>query len=74
LKELLAIKFWWHQVKEAPEVNNTKVFANGISQGSKAWIPKGGQVEPNSTLGANDEWKKAQNIDKKKILLILQIM
>jgi hypothetical protein len=62
----LAIKLWWHQVKEAPEVNNIKVLAKGTSQGFNASIPLGGHIEPNSTLGANEEWKKAQNIEKKK--------
>jgi hypothetical protein len=62
----LPIRLWWHQVKEAPEVNKIKVLANGTSQGFNASIPLGGHIEPNSTLGANEEWKKAQNIEKKK--------
>jgi hypothetical protein len=62
----LAIRFWWHQVNEAPEDNNIKVLAKGTSQGFSASKPLGGHNEPNSILGDNEEWKKAQNIEIKK--------
>ena len=42
------------------------VFNNGTSHGFNASIPAGGQCAPNSTVGAKDEWKKAQKILIKK--------
>lgn len=51
---------------EAPEDNKIIVFNKGIWIGLKATIPAGGQDKPNSILGANLEWKKAQKNDKKK--------
>ena len=41
------------------------VLSRGILNGLKGWMPAGGQVAPNSTLGARLEWKKAQKNEKK---------
>ena len=51
----------------APEVNNIKVFSNGISHGLKVSIPRGGQTPPISIEGEVLEWKKAQKKAKKNI-------
>ena len=37
---------WWHQVIAAPDVNNNKVFNNGISNGFKMTKCFGGQTAP----------------------------
>jgi hypothetical protein len=42
------------------------VFAVGTSDASTGSIPLGGHSPPNSIAGASDEWKYAQNIDRKK--------
>jgi hypothetical protein len=59
---------WWHQVQDAPEVNKTIVFNNGISQALKTSIPLGGQTPPISGAGFKLEWKKAQKKAKKNII------
>jgi len=43
------------------------VFKRGTSQGESTRIPKGGQIEPISIVGAKLEWKKAQKNEKKNI-------
>ena len=42
------------------------VFNKGTWKGLNTLIPKGGHIEPISTLGGNLEWKKAQKNLKKK--------
>lgn len=42
------------------------MFNKGTPHGEKGIIPKGGHCPPNSTLGANLAWKKAQKKDRKK--------
>jgi len=41
------------------------VFSKGNSNGLTACIPLGGHWAPNSTVGDNALWKKAQNIPRK---------
>lgn len=63
---------WWAHVTLTPEANRITVFNKGIWKGLKGKIPQGGQNEPNSTVGLNLEWKKAQKKEiKKKISLII---
>jgi hypothetical protein len=42
------------------------VLAVGTSDASTGSIPFGGHSDPISIVGANEEWKYAQNILKKK--------
>lgn len=49
-----------------PDDNNKTVFNKGSSNALIASIPFGGQWPPNSTVGANELWKKAQKIERKK--------
>ena len=49
-----------------PEESKIIVFNKGTLQGLKVKIPTGGHLDPNSTFGANLEWKNAQKNDKKK--------
>jgi len=46
------------------------VFNKGSSKGFIVCIPKGGHSEPITISGLIALWKKAQNIDKKKIFQI----
>lgn len=62
----LAIKEWWEKVTVEPEDNNNTVFKNGTDKGFNASIPKGGQLDPNSTEGERAEWKYAQKMEIKK--------
>jgi hypothetical protein len=39
----------------APDNNKIKVFIKGTPHGLKGSIPLGGQIAPNSTVGANEE-------------------
>jgi len=57
---------WCAHVIVAPDNNRIKVFTNGTSQGSKGCIPLGGQIAPNSIVGARAEWKKSSKKTKKK--------
>ena len=50
---------------QTPLDSNKKVLSNGIAKGSKAEIPRGGQLDPISIAGERLEWKKAQNTLKK---------
>jgi hypothetical protein len=43
-----------------PNESKIKVFKKGIPQGFNTSIPLGGQIAPISTVGAKEEWKKAQ--------------
>lgn len=60
------IMAWCDQVTEAPDDKRTAVFSRGTSNGFKALIPIGGHTAPISTVGPNEEWKKAQKKEKKK--------
>lgn len=59
---------WWAQVIDKPLVNKIQVFKNGIWKGSIEIREKGGQIEPNLSLGVSLLWKKAQNHPKKNII------
>ena len=51
---------------QLPQIdNNITVLSKGNSKGLIASIPIGGHWAPNSTVGDNALWKKAQNIAKK---------
>ena len=41
------------------------MFNKGMENGDKALIPVGGQMQPNSVVGANLLWKNAQKKAKK---------
>lgn len=70
--ELFSIKLWWAQVTVTPEVNKIIVFNKGIWKGLNGIIFFGGQIIPNSIVGAKLLWKKAQkNEIKKKISEII---
>jgi hypothetical protein len=43
------------------------VFKRGTAKGFKGEIPVGGQIQPNSGVGARLLWKKAQKKAKKNI-------
>jgi len=49
----------------APLDKSITVFRRGNSKGFIGSIPIGGHWAPNSTVGVNALWKKAQNIAKK---------
>ena len=59
------IKLWWHQVTLTPDDKRIIVFNNGIENGFKVIIPKGGQFIPISIEGERLEWKNAQKKEKK---------
>lgn len=65
--QALSLIIWWLQVTVKPDNNKIKVFNNGIFKGFNTFIPKGGQIEPNSILGERLAWKKAQKKEKKNI-------
>lgn len=54
------------QVMEAPLESSTTVLSKGTANGSMCLIPAGGQTDPRSVLGLNEEWKKDQKNDMKK--------
>lgn len=63
---------WCVHVTLTPDANKIIVFNKGIWNGLKGKIPQGGQNEPNSIVGLNLEWKKAQKKEtKKKISLTI---
>ena len=45
----------WLQVTVAPEESRTKVFKSGTWKAESEERPRGGQEEPNSTLGDNEQ-------------------
>ena len=49
----------------APLDKRITVLSKGNSKGFIGSIPIGGHWDPNSTVGDNELWKKAQNIAKK---------
>jgi hypothetical protein len=57
---------WWAHVKETPEDSKITVLRNGVWNGLKASINRGGQTEPREGVGDRLEWKNAQKKDKKK--------
>lgn len=57
---------WWAQVTVTPEPSKITVFNKGTWKGLNGKIPHGGHIEPNSTVGLNLEWKKAQKKEIKK--------
>lgn len=58
----------WDQVTVAPEESSTTVFNKGTWKASKEQRPRGGQHDPNSTLGDNEQCRYAQKkLRKKKI-------
>jgi len=56
----------WDQVTVAPDVSNTTVFNSGMWKAERELRPGGGQQEPNSTAGDNEQCKYAQKNPKKK--------
>jgi len=56
----------WDQVTVAPEVSRTTVFNSGTWKADKDCRPRGGQQEPNSTLGESEQCRYAQKKPKKK--------
>ena len=56
----------WDQVTVAPEESRTTVFNKGTWKAFKDCRPRGGQQEPNSTLGDNEQCRYAQKKPKKK--------
>lgn len=62
---LPCINEWWAYVTVTPDDSNRIVLSKGSSKGFIASIPIGGHWAPNSTVGDNALWKKAQNIAKK---------
>ena len=58
---------WWAQVTLIPEEIKITVFNKGTWNGLNTLIPKGGQIDPISTLGDKLLWKNAQKkLTKKK--------
>lgn len=51
--------------RQTPDDNKRTVLSKGNSKGLIASIPIGGHWAPNSTVGDNALWKKAQNMAKK---------
>lgn len=47
---------WWLNVKVEPDDSNSTVFNRGISKQSRGNVPIGGQYEPITTVGDNEEW------------------
>ena len=60
------IRAWWAHVTLIPDEIRMIVFNNGTWNGLKTLIPKGGHIEPRSTLGDSLAWKNAQKKLKKK--------
>ena len=61
-----SITAMWAQVIEQPLERRIIVLSNGTSNGLIGVIPTGGHMLPNSNVGCNEEWKKAQKKAKKK--------
>jgi len=62
----LLIIAWWDHVTVAPEDKRIVVLRRGMLNGLNGIIFVGGQICPNSILGAKLEWKKAQKNERKK--------
>lgn len=60
-----SITEWWAYVTVTPDDNKITVLSKGNSKAFIASIPMGGHWAPNSTVGDNALWKKAQKIAKK---------
>ena len=65
-KEHPSFKAACDQVTVAPEASRTTVFKRGTWKALSDWRPGGGQQEPNSTFGDNEQCKYAQKKPKKK--------
>ena len=63
----ISISLWWDHVILTPEDKRIMVLRSGTLKGLNTSIPVGGQILPNSMLGANLLWKKAQKKDKKNM-------
>lgn len=61
-----SISLWWDHVMVTPEARSTAVLRRGTEKALIGVIPVGGQVQPNSGVGASLLWKKAQKKAKKK--------
>ena len=51
---------------EAPLESNNVVLSSGTAKGSNVSTHTGGHVEPTSTVGLNEEWKKDQKKARKR--------
>src|ERR1700754_3097651 len=56
---------WCAHVTVAPDDSRTAVFSSGTENGLMGVIPVGGQVHPNSGVGARLLWKNAQKNARK---------
>ena len=63
-----AVIAWWANVIVTPELSNSDVFNNGISNALRVNIPFGGQIFPTSIVGVKLDAKKAQKNAKKNII------
>jgi len=61
----VSISLWCAHVTVTPDASRTAVFSSGTLNGFKGLIPVGGQAHPNSGVGDNLLWKKAQKKAKK---------
>lgn len=69
---LFETKPWWTQVTVTPDLTRIAVFNRGTLKGLKPSTPWGGQINPKSCEGLNEEWKKVQkNAEKKQTSLII---
>lgn len=64
---LAAISCIWASVIVRPERSNKEVLRRGTAKGFNGSIPKGGQVQPVSGVGARALWKNAQKNARKNI-------
>lgn len=67
---VVSVKFfskieWWAHVTVTPDLRRIIVLSSGTWNGLKIKIPWGGQNNPNSNVGFNLLWKKAQKNEKK---------
>ena len=58
---------WWAHVTVTPDASRTAVFNRGTLNGFRGQTPEGGQLMPNSIVGARLLWKKAQKKALKNI-------
>lgn len=63
---LFSIILWWAHVTVIPDASRIAVFKSGICIGLNGLIPIGGQIIPNSIVGASLLWKNAQKNEMKK--------
>nr|YP_009531548.1 hypothetical protein [Hannaella oryzae]AXY96248.1 hypothetical protein [Hannaella oryzae] len=65
-RRLPSITAWWAYVTVAPLERSRTVLRRGTVIGLRAVTPTGGHCDPSSTVGASEEWKYLQKIDRKK--------